>query len=211
MIPDVAGARGGVGPERAWSWQRGGVTVAVARDLVPAIDGLTTDERACLDRLGLHRDRRAAWVRGRLLARRCLGGAVSVTADERGVPRAAGWAVGLAHDGAWTAAIVAPSAGGADEVVIDVVIDLVAAGPARAAAALRRVDLDSDTDPSTSWAVIECALKRSGDHVATLLGRRVVIVTTAEGHRVRGIGDPIIARSARLDGVTLAWSAGEHA
>ena len=192
------GSPAGVG--QAWTRRHDGLTVSAVRDLVAGPDLLTDDERTCLERLGLEANRRAAWVRGRVLARRLLGEQVSVIADLDGRPLAAGWSDGFAHDGRWTAAIVAPYR--------PTVVDIVAGGPARAAAALRRVQVVTDAEPTATWAALECALKLAGWHVAALLDRPVSVASKHDHLEVTGLAAPVIVQIARVADATVAWSTG---
>ncbi len=176
------------------------MTVSVVRDLEVRPDLLTDAERACVERLGLEPVRRAAWVRGRVLARRLLGEQVSVIADLDGRPQAVGWSIGFAHDGRWTAAIVAPFR--------PTVIDVVAGGPGRAVAALRRVQVTTDAEPSATWAALGCALKLAGEPVAALHDRPLSVASKHDGLEVSGLAAPVIVQVARVEDATVAWSTG---
>ena len=208
MVCDPTESALATGPARAgdtaaplvWSIRRGGATIAAARDLIASVDELTDDERRCLGRVELADSRRTAWIRGRNLVRRFVAPANSVVADDHGVPRATGLAVGFAHDGTWDAVIVGPCR--------PAVIDIVAVGAARAAAALRRVRVTSDLDPAETWAAIECALKLTGGHIASVLGLAVEVTATIEGIEVAGIGRPVIVQVAAVEDATLAWATG---
>lgn len=193
---------GGADGSRVWSWRRAGVIIAVGRDLIATVDELTDAERRWLSRLELGERRRSAWARGRKLAHRFLAPGSSVVADDDGVPRAVGLAVGFAHDGRWDAAVIAPCR--------PAVIAVVAGSPARAAAALRRASaqVTTDADPAETCAAIACAIKLATAPVADRLELVIEVVATIDGLEVSGLGRPVDIQVASVEDVTVAWATG---